>query len=53
MDKIEGLKLFMTVTVAQQVDEANAADMPELTPKLYEDLLPYAIALGVERKMVQ
>nr|WP_319516125.1 DUF2207 domain-containing protein [uncultured Cohaesibacter sp.] len=50
MDKIEGLKLFMTVTVAQQVDEANAADMPELTPKLYEDLLPYAIALGVERK---
>ena len=50
MDKIEGLKLFMTVTVAEQVDEANAADMPELTPRLYEDLLPYAIALGVERK---
>ena len=50
MDKIEGLKLFMTVTVAEQVDEARAADMPELTPQLYEDLLPYAIALGVESK---
>ncbi|WP_319411024.1 DUF2207 domain-containing protein [uncultured Cohaesibacter sp.] len=50
MDKIDGLKLFMTVTVAQQAEQANAADMPDLTPELYEDLLPYAIALGVERK---
>ena len=24
--------------------------MPELTPKLYEDLLPYGIALGIERQ---
>nr|WP_321458084.1 DUF2207 domain-containing protein [uncultured Cohaesibacter sp.] len=50
MDKIDGLKLFMTVTVAQKAEELNDADMPELTPKLYEDLLPYAIALGVEQK---
>nr|WP_321526397.1 DUF2207 domain-containing protein [uncultured Cohaesibacter sp.] len=50
MDKVEGLKLFMTVTASEQAYQASAAGMPELTPKLYEDLLPYAIALGVERK---
>ena len=50
MDEVEGLKLFMTVTVAEQADHAHDADMPELTPQLYEDLLPYAIALGVEKK---
>ncbi|WP_324292759.1 DUF2207 family protein [uncultured Cohaesibacter sp.] len=49
MDEIEGLKLFMTVTVAEQAKQAHAAGMPELTPKLYEDLLPYAIALGIEQ----
>ncbi|WP_316861442.1 DUF2207 family protein [uncultured Cohaesibacter sp.] len=50
LDEIEGLKMFMTVTAAQNAQQAEAAGMPELTPKLYEDLLPYAIALGVERK---
>ncbi|PLW75108.1 DUF2207 domain-containing protein [Cohaesibacter celericrescens] len=48
LDEIEGLKLFMTVTVAKRAYEAEASGMPELTPKLYEDLLPYAIALGIE-----
>lgn len=47
LDEVEGLRLFMTVTVAEQADHA---DMPELTPQLYEDLLPYAIGLGVEKK---
>lgn len=50
MDEIEGLELFMTVTVAEQADHAYQSDQPELTPELYEDLLPYAIALGVEEK---
>ena len=49
MDEVEGLKLFMTVTVAQQLDEIDMKDMPDLTPKLYEDLLPYAVALGVDK----
>ena len=49
MDEVEGLKLFMTVTAAQQASEMEAVGLPELTPKLYEDLLPYAIALGIER----
>jgi len=46
LDEVEGLRLFMTVTVAEQ---AKHADMPDLTPELYEDLLPYAIGLGVEK----
>ena len=50
LDEIEGLKLFMTVTAVEQAEQAARADMPELTPKLYEDLLPYAIALGLERR---
>ncbi len=50
MDEVEGLKLFMSVTAGEQADHAVSADMPELTPQLYEDLLPYAIALGVEKQ---
>nr|WP_321445309.1 DUF2207 domain-containing protein [uncultured Cohaesibacter sp.] len=46
LDEVEGLRLFMTVTVAEQ---AEHVDMPDLTPQLYEDLLPYAIGLGVEK----
>ena len=50
IDEVEGLKLFMTVTVAEQADLVHDADMPELTPQLYEDLLPYAVALGAEKR---
>ncbi|SNY92475.1 Predicted membrane protein [Cohaesibacter sp. ES.047] len=49
MDEVEGLKLYMTVAVAEQAREAQVAGLPDLTPELYEDLLPYAIALGVEK----
>ncbi|MCT4654771.1 MAG: DUF2207 domain-containing protein [Cohaesibacter sp.] len=50
IDEVDGLKLFMTVAVAQKVE---AMDMPELTPSLYEKLLPYAIALGVDKEWTQ
>ncbi|SNZ06095.1 DUF2207 domain-containing protein [Cohaesibacter gelatinilyticus] len=50
IDQLNGLKLFMTVVIAEKVD---AMDMPELTPDLYEELLPYAIALGVDKEWTQ
>ncbi len=47
MDEIEGLKMFMKV--AEQ-DRLNMLNPPEKTPQLFEQLLPYAIALNVENE---
>ena len=44
-DEIEGLKLFLGVAEA---DRLRVLNPPDFTPALYEKLLPYAIALGVE-----
>jgi hypothetical protein len=44
-DEIEGLKLFLRVAEA---DRLRVLNPPDFTPALYEQLLPYAIALGVE-----
>lgn len=44
-DEIEGLKLFLGVAEAERLRVLNP---PDFTPALYEKLLPYAIALGVE-----
>jgi hypothetical protein len=44
-DEIEGLKLFLRVAEA---DRLRVLNPPDFTPALYEKLLPYAIALGVE-----
>lgn len=45
-DGIEGLKLYLTVA---EKDRMNFAGAPEMSPGHYEKLLPYAVALGVER----
>ena len=45
LDEIEGLKLFIGVAEA---DRLRLLNPPDFTPVLYEKLLPYAIALGVE-----
>src|SRR6516225_892102 len=45
VDEIEGLKLFLGVAEA---DRLRLLNPPDFTPALYETLLPYAIALGVE-----
>jgi hypothetical protein len=44
-DEIAGLKLFLRVADA---DRLRILNPPDFTPALYEKLLPYAIALGVE-----
>jgi uncharacterized membrane protein YgcG len=46
IDGIEGLRLYLSVAEAERMNMAGA---PEVTPSRYEALLPYAIALGVEK----
>lgn len=47
MDKAEGLKLYMRVAEQERLDILNP---PDRTPQLFEKLLPYALALGVEQQ---
>ncbi|GAB4359018.1 MAG: DUF2207 domain-containing protein [Oricola sp.] len=44
--EIEGLKRYLTVA---EKDRMNMAGAPEMSPQHYETLLPYAMALGVEK----
>ncbi len=46
MDKIEGFELYLSVA---EKDRMNLLNPPELTPKLFEKFLPYALALDVEQ----
>lgn len=45
-DGVEGLRLYLTVAEKQRMNMAGA---PDMSPQHYEKLLPYAVALGVER----
>ncbi len=47
MDEIEGLKMYLEVAEKHRFDKLNS---PEMTPQLFEKLLPFAIALNVENK---
>jgi uncharacterized membrane protein len=44
-DGIDGLRLYLTVA---EKNRMNMAGAPQMSPKHYETLLPYAVALGVE-----
>src|SRR3989338_244778 len=46
MAKIKGLKLYMTVAEKDRIKFHNA---PEKNPQHFEELLPYAIALKIEK----
>jgi len=46
-DEIEGLKRYLTVAEA---DRMNMAGAPQMSPQHYETLLPFAVALGVEKQ---
>lgn len=46
MDGIEGLRLYLTVA---EKDRLNMAGAPKMSPQHFETLLPYAVALGVEK----
>jgi VIT1/CCC1 family predicted Fe2+/Mn2+ transporter len=46
MDGIDGLRQYMTLA---EKDRMNMAGAPEMSPQHFETLLPYAVALGVEK----
>jgi len=46
MDKIEGLRLYLSVA---EKDRLNMLNPPDKTPETFEKFLPYALALGVEQ----
>jgi uncharacterized membrane protein YgcG len=47
LDRIAGFRQYLSITEGQRLDRMTA---PEDTPELFERLLPYAIALGVENR---
>lgn len=47
MDEAEGFKMYLSVAEKEQLDKAHE---PDLTVERFEQLLPYAIALGVENQ---
>lgn len=47
LDEIEGLKMYMEVA---EKDRLNLLNPPEYTPRHFETLLPYALALGVDQQ---
>ena len=47
MDKLEGFRLYLETA---EKDDLNQAHPPALTPAVFEQFLPYAIALGVEQE---
>lgn len=46
MDGIEGLRTYLTLA---EKDRLNMAGAPKMSPQHFEKLLPYAVALGVEK----
>ncbi|GAB4577071.1 MAG: DUF2207 domain-containing protein [Roseibium sp.] len=46
LDEIEGLKLYLSVAEKERL---NMAEAPDMSTEHFEELLPYAVALGVEK----
>ncbi len=50
MDGIDGLRQYLTLAEKERMNMAGA---PEMSPQHFEKLLPYAVALGVEKPWSQ
>lgn len=50
LDRIEGFKLYLSIA---EKDELNFRHPPDKTPELFEQYLPYAIALDVEQQWAE
>jgi uncharacterized membrane protein YgcG len=50
MDQLEGLRMYMSSAEKERIKALAKVDMPGDTPRHFESLLPYAIALGVEKE---
>jgi hypothetical protein len=47
MDELEGLRLYLATA---ETDRLNGMYPPKLTPEIFDALLPYALALGVDQQ---
>lgn len=47
MDEIEGFREYLKVAEEERLNFENP---PEKTPEIFEEFLPYALALDVEQK---
>jgi uncharacterized membrane protein YgcG len=50
LDKVEGFRLFLSVA---EGEELNFRHPPETTPELFEEYLPFALALDVEQQWAE
>jgi uncharacterized membrane protein YgcG len=50
LDELDGFREYLEVAEA---DEMNFRNPPEKTPQLFEQFLPYALALGVEQRWME
>lgn len=50
LNKLEGFKMYLKTAEKHRIRKLASVEMPEDTPEQFERLLPYAIALGVERE---
>ena len=50
MDKLEGFKLYLEVA---EKDDLNLRHPPDMSPQLFEQYLPFAVALGVEQNWAE
>jgi uncharacterized membrane protein len=50
LDKLEGFRMYLKTAEKHRIRNLASVDMPEDTPEQFERMLPFAIALGVERE---
>lgn len=50
MDRVEGFKMYLGTAESERIRRFAQLDMPEDTPEQFEKMLPYAIALEVEKE---
>ncbi len=50
LDQLEGFRMYLKTAEKHRIRRLASVEMPEDTPEQFERMLPYAIALGVERE---
>lgn len=53
LDKLEGFRMYLSTAEKERIKRFAQVDMPEDTPEQFEKMLPYAIALDVEKKWAE
>ena len=53
MDKLNGFEMYLRTAERERIKRFAQVDMPEDTPEQFEKMLPYAIALNVEKQWAE